>query len=112
MLLYIITPLSYPDAVQLPDKRQQPAFYVTLLCALLMLSAQSLAYAHLHSIDHAPGLECSACTLAKNQLVAVVDNAAADLPLVLAATTPPVALTPAPANSSIPLFQARAPPNA
>jgi hypothetical protein len=111
MLLYIITSSPTPD-VLLPDKRQQPALYVTLLCALLMLGAQSLAYAHLHSIDHAPGLECSACTLAKNQLVAIVDNGAADLPPALAPTQPLVAITLAPANSSTSLFQARAPPNA
>jgi hypothetical protein len=111
MLLYIITPSPTPDLL-LPEKRHQPALYVTLLCALLMLSAQSLAYAHLHSSDHVPGLECGACTLAKNQLVAIVDNAAADEPPAPAPTQPLVTPTPAPANSSPPLFQARAPPNA
>jgi hypothetical protein len=97
--------------VVLLKKRPQPVFFVTLLCALLLVGAQSLAYAHLHSLDHAPGLECSACTLAKNQLLAIVDNAATDLPLVFAPVRPFVALAPAPTGSSTSLFRARAPPN-
>jgi hypothetical protein len=111
MLLYIITPRSIPEAMVLSTERRQSGLHVTLLCALLLISAQAFAYAHLHSgIDHAPTLDCNTCTVAKHQLLAIIDGAVPDQPLVLAPSHGVAATVPAPATTSAPAFQARAPP--
>jgi hypothetical protein len=95
------------------SKRLQPAFWVTVACALLMLSAQALTQAHVHTgVDEASWLTCSDCVLAKHQLTPAVDAASSSRPLIIPAPPPYDAPAEALTDSSTSQFRARAPPAA